>query len=85
MTYIKFYSMAFVFIMLSSCAKVADLGSLETSQTVALPNITQNVKNAGKLVAREKTNHLNLSWRWLMQTFPMETELISQWYPCQIG
>ena len=53
MTYIKFYSMAFVFIMLSSCAKVADLGSLETSQTAALPNITQNVKNAGKQVAKE--------------------------------
>ncbi|MDA7776624.1 putative Ig domain-containing protein [Alphaproteobacteria bacterium] len=53
MTHIKFYSMAFAFIMLNACAKEGDLGSLETSQTAALPTITQNVKNTGKLVARE--------------------------------
>ena len=53
MTHIKFYSMAFAFIMLNACAKEDDLGSLETSQTAALPTITQNVKNAGKLIAKE--------------------------------
>jgi large repetitive protein len=53
MAHIKFYSIAFAFIMLNACAKEGDLGSLETSQTAALPTITQNVKNAGKLVAQE--------------------------------